>query len=70
MMTSASAETFALIDLASAQCKRNPLSTSQRARNIAHLFNENDDSVILDEYGKDLFLQDYFDATEPSGGCD
>lgn len=50
---------FALIDLASAKCQRKPLSHNMRARNVRHLFEEADDSVILSQYGKPLFLEQY-----------
>lgn len=55
---------FAIVDLASANIKKRPLSTRERARNLAHLFNDFDDKKILASYGKELFLTQYFSAAK------
>lgn len=55
---------FAIIDLASAKIKKRPLSIRERARNLAHLYNDFYDSKILNNYGKELFLTQYFSAAK------
>lgn len=48
---------FALLDIASLSCRRNPLGARMRARNMAHLLRHDGESLV--DYGIDTFLSEY-----------
>ncbi len=53
--------TMGLIDIADLQVKSPPLSAFTRARNIAHLFNIDDDKSFFLEMGVSAFLDAYYE---------
>lgn len=57
-------ETLTLIDLESIQYQKRPLTTTQRARNLVHLFNKKEDVKHYQSYGLARFLTEYFELTD------
>jgi len=60
------ASAMALIDIADLKSHRMPLSLFARARNLAHLFERDDDKVFFRQYGIEKFLQEYFQRADLS----
>lgn len=59
-------EEFALIDLASIKCRRlsRSLNLKYRARNLAHMFEKQEDQSIYDRFGTERFLRHYAECTK------
>jgi predicted Ser/Thr protein kinase len=51
---------FTLLDLESIHCKRRPLRSKQRAKNLAYLFNIKEHIEFYLQFGGEKFLQEYF----------
>lgn len=59
---------LALVDISDLTFRSGQLTTFQRARNIAHLFNSSEDKLFLANYGLRRFLESYYQSAELSSG--